>query len=83
MKRDDFEEDIEDDYQEKVEEELDEDEDELEGGFMKGYEKESNAIRCAHCKSLIEDDGVEEEFAGFNYKFCCQECLKEFEKKQK
>ncbi len=82
MKKDDFEEDLEDDYHEKIEEDLEED-DELEEGFMKGYEKESNAIKCAHCKGLIEDEGVEEEFAGFNYKFCCSECLKEFEKRQK
>ena len=83
MKKDDFEEDFEDDYHEKVEEDFEDDDEESEEGFMKGYEKESNSIRCANCKSLIENESVEEEFSGFVYKFCCQECLKEFEKKQK
>lgn len=82
MKDDNFDEDIDEDNLETEEVDYDE-EDNLEEGFMQGYEKESNTIRCANCKSIIDEEGIEEEFAGFIYKFCCQDCLKEFEKKQK
>jgi len=59
------------------------DEDELEDGFMKGYEKE-NSPRCANCKEFVDEDKcIEEDFSGFSYSFCSQECLKEFEKKHK
>ncbi len=66
-------------------EELLEDEDELDDvdeGFMKGYNESEVVVKCAHCRKIIEDVALEEEFEDEVLKFCSQECLTAYEEKK-
>ena len=52
-------------------------------GFMQGYEQDENAVKCANCKKILEDDFIEEEVNEEQLRFCSDECAREYEKKQK
>ena len=52
-------------------------------GFMQGYEQDEGTATCANCKSVLEDDFIEEEINEEQLRFCSEECPREYEKKQK
>ena len=52
---------------------------EEEEGFMKGYAEGENSAKCAKCKVILEQDIVEEEIDGENYRFCSDKCATDFE----
>lgn len=54
-----------------------------EEGFMEGYEEEGRAVKCANCKSLLEEDFIEEEIGGEEYRFCSEKCAETFKKPKK
>ena len=70
-------------YSEEGREDLVED-DEIEPweeGFMQGAEGGGQGAKCRKCgKPLIDKDFIEKEIDGENYRFCCEECAKKFEK---
>lgn len=70
-------------YSEEGREDLVED-DEIEPweqGFMQGAEGGGQGAKCRKCgKPLIDKEIVEKEIDDENYRFCCEECAKKFEK---
>lgn len=54
-----------------------------EEGFMEGYEEQSRATKCAKCKVILEDDFIEEEINGEEYRFCSEKCAETFKKPKK
>ena len=69
--------------EEAREEEGDGDEiNEAEEGFMKGYDEDSNPTECSNCHVILEDQVVEENINGTNYRFCSEDCARKYELKQ-
>jgi len=54
-----------------------------EEGFMEGYEEQERATKCAKCKMLLEEDFIEEEIEGDEYRFCSERCAETFKKPKK
>ncbi|MEK6856949.1 MAG: hypothetical protein AABX49_02955 [Nanoarchaeota archaeon] len=54
-----------------------------EEGFMEGYDEEGRAVKCAKCKILLEEDFIEEEIKGEEYRFCSEKCAETFKKPKK
>ncbi|MBI2105898.1 hypothetical protein HYT56_03615 [Candidatus Woesearchaeota archaeon] len=54
-----------------------------EEGFMEGYEEQNRATRCAKCKMLLEEDFIEEEIDGDEFRFCSERCAETFKKPKK
>jgi len=78
--------DQEDIYDEEVREDLEDSDEisEVEEGFVEGYEEGEHEAKCAECKKvLVDEDFIEEEIDGENYRFCSDECVKAFETKKK
>ena len=66
--------------------EVAEDEDvitDAEEGFMEGYEEGSRAARCAKCRAILDEDFIEEEIDGEEYRFCSEKCAETFKKPKK
>ena len=55
----------------------------VEEGFMQGYEADESAAKCANCKKILQEDFIEEDFAGELLKFCSEKCATEYEKQHK
>ncbi len=55
---------------------------EAEEGFMKGYDEDSNPTECTNCHIILEDQFIEENINGENYRFCSEECAKKYEIKR-
>jgi len=54
-----------------------------EEGFMEGAEMDGQDAKCSNCgAALFNDKVVEKEENGEVRKFCCNNCVEEFEKKQ-
>lgn len=51
-----------------------------EEGFMEGYEEEDRAAKCAKCRKILEEDFIEEEIDGDEYRFCSRRCAETFKK---
>ncbi len=51
-----------------------------EEGFMEGYEEDERAAKCAKCKKILEEDFIEEEIGGEEYRFCSEKCAETFKK---
>jgi hypothetical protein len=51
-------------------------------GFMEGYESGEKAAKCAKCNKVLEDDLVEKEIDGEDYRFCSEQCAETFKKPQ-
>ena len=63
---------------------LDSDEiDDWEAGFMEGYEEDDRAAKCAKCRKILEEDFIEEEIDGDEYRFCSRRCAETFKKPKK
>lgn len=54
-----------------------------EEGFMEGYDEGDRATKCARCKTLLEEDFIEEEINGEEYRFCSEKCAETFKKPKK
>lgn len=52
-------------------------------GFMEGYEEGDSAVKCANCGVVLEEDFIEREIDGEDYRFCSEECAETFKKPQK
>ncbi len=73
-------------YDEEGREELEESDEitEVEEGFVEGYEEGEHEAKCAECKKvLVDEDFIEEELDGKNYRFCSEECAIAFETNKK
>ena len=54
-----------------------------EEGFMEGYEEGDSAVKCANCGTILEDDFIEREINGEEFRFCSEECAETFKKRNK
>lgn len=54
-----------------------------EEGFMEGYGEGSRAAKCAKCKTILEEDFIEEAINGEEYRFCSERCAETFKKPKK
>ncbi len=51
-----------------------------EEGFMEGYSEDEEVEECAECGSAIDEESrIVKEIDGEVYKFCSENCAKEFE----
>jgi hypothetical protein len=54
--------------------------DSSEEGFMAGYAEEEEIEECSECGGAIKPEKkVVKEISEETYKFCCEQCAKEFE----
>ena len=53
-----------------------------EEGFMEGAHDGGQGGKCRNCGKPIGDDFIETEIEGEYYRFCCDECLEKFKKKE-
>lgn len=61
-------------------EKSDEDFESPEEGFMEGYAEDEEVDECAECGSAIDEENkIIKEIEGETYKFCSENCAKEFE----
>lgn len=61
-------------------EKSDEDFESPEEGFMEGYAEDEEVDECAECGSAIDGENkIIKEIEGETYKFCSENCAKEFE----
>ncbi|MAG45146.1 MAG: hypothetical protein CMH63_00030 [Nanoarchaeota archaeon] len=51
-----------------------------EEGFMEGYEEGDIAVKCANCNKILDDDFIEREIDGIEYRFCSETCAETFKK---
>jgi len=51
-----------------------------EEGCMEGYEEGDKAVKCAKCGKILEDDFIEREIDGEEYRFCSETCAESFKK---
>jgi len=54
-----------------------------EEGFMEGYEEDERAAKCAKCRKVLDEDFIEEEIDGDEYRFCSERCAETFKKPKK
>lgn len=50
-----------------------------EEAFMRGYSDEDEVVACAECGTALREKVVIKSFEGEKYKFCCEDCAKEYE----
>ncbi len=70
----------EDVYSEEGQEQLVADDEitDIEEGIMQGYNQDE--ATCANCnKVLIDENIVEEDLEGKHFRFCCEDCARNFE----
>jgi len=53
--------------------------DDVGAGFVEGYEEGERAVKCARCGKILGREYVEVEIGGEIYRFCSEECAKNFE----
>ncbi|MBT4651204.1 TRASH domain-containing protein [Candidatus Woesearchaeota archaeon] len=49
-----------------------------EEAFMRGYSGDEDAAECDECGSTIKEKKVIKDIGGESYRFCCEDCAKEF-----